>query len=70
MEIITLDNDDKLINKQEVLEKVAFKKSKLYELLQKDKFPKPYSSGTYKNMPRWSNKAVTAWINSQLMEEL
>jgi predicted DNA-binding transcriptional regulator AlpA len=57
-----LSSDDRLINKEQVLHIVGFKKSLLYELIKKGSFPQPFKIGIYKTIPRWSEVSVRNWL--------
>jgi prophage regulatory protein len=50
------------------VEKISgFKKSKLYQLMKEDRFPKPVRLG--KRSVRWKSLAINDWINELSTEE-
>jgi len=54
---------DRLLNMKEVIKIVGIKKSTLYNLIKKDKFPKPIKIG---NLSRWRLSDIQNWINDPL----
>jgi prophage regulatory protein len=58
-----ISDNDKFIRLQEVTQKIAIKKSKIYQLINDGLFPKPVKIGT---MSRWIEREVTEWMVKNL----
>lgn len=58
-----ISDNDKFIRLQEVTQKIAIKKSKIYQLINDGLFPKPVKIGT---MSRWIEREVTEWMIKNL----
>ena len=52
---------DRLLNIKQVSQKVSFGKSKIYEMLKKEEFPKPVRID---NNVRWKESEIDYWIDS------
>lgn len=56
--------EDKLIPITQVMDRVGLKRTSIYRKLDKGEFPKPISLG--RKAVRWSNNAISAWIDNQV----
>ncbi len=52
---------DRLIRLPEVVDRIGFKKSNIYRLIQEDKFPRPVKIGC--RASAWKESEIQAWIN-------
>ncbi|WP_372998337.1 helix-turn-helix transcriptional regulator [Sulfurimonas sp.] len=60
-------NIDKAMRIQEVIERVAISRSKIYDLSNKNLFPKPFKvKGT--KMVRWRESEIQNWLEAQYDE--
>lgn len=55
----------KLLTINDVIERVGFKKTKLYNWIKEDKFPKPISISDTRSV-RWIESDVENWIMNQI----
>lgn len=55
---------NRFIRIQQVLDQVGFKRSHLYDLINRDRFPAPYHIGP--RLSVWSTIEVDEWISEQM----